>query len=221
MADHTSAFARFSIGRRATLFRDRLAPPYYFIEPAVLAIDFVLVVCAGVIAGIGYHWIFLNRLPDPGPYVEIGALAALNLMTTLTALMAYELETLISLKHQARKVMLVWVIVFLALLSVAFTLKIGEALSRGATLGFLVVGRVFLFIWRSTSCVLPELQRCGYQPVSVFAISKPDYKTTGMPETLLETLDCAIKRAPRLPHKISFSRFLGRTAAASKASSMC
>jgi hypothetical protein len=68
MADHTSAFARFSIGRRATLFRDRLALPCYFVEPAVLAIDFVLVVCAGVIAGTGYQWIFLNRLPDPGPF---------------------------------------------------------------------------------------------------------------------------------------------------------
>jgi len=76
MADHTNAFARFSIGRRATLPRDGLALPYYFVEPAVLAIDFVLVVCAGVIAGTGYHWIFLNSLPDPGPYVAIGALAA-------------------------------------------------------------------------------------------------------------------------------------------------
>jgi hypothetical protein len=65
MADHISAFARFSIGRRATLFRDRLGLPYYFVEPAVLAIDFVLVVCVGVVAGTGYHWIFLNRLPIP------------------------------------------------------------------------------------------------------------------------------------------------------------
>jgi undecaprenyl-phosphate galactose phosphotransferase/putative colanic acid biosynthesis UDP-glucose lipid carrier transferase len=150
MSDQIGALARSSVGRKAILFRDRFALPYYLVEPAVLAGDFALLVCASIVAGIGYHWIFLGQVPDPGPYVAIGALAALNLTAILTALSAYKLQTLISLKHQARKVMLVWVIVFLALLSVAFTLKIGEELSRGATLGFFVIGLVFLFLWRST-----------------------------------------------------------------------
>jgi hypothetical protein len=114
----------------------------------VLAVDFVLSVCASIVAGIGYHWIFLNRIPDPGPYLAIGLLAALDLTTILTS--AYKLQTLITVKHQARKVMLVWVIVFTVLLSVAFTLKVGEALSRGATLGFFVIGLIFLFVWRRT-----------------------------------------------------------------------
>src|SRR6516225_7905179 len=200
MSDQTGALEHSSIGRRATVFRDRLALPHYLVDPAVLAVDFALLVCASIVAGIGYHWIFLNQVPDPGPYVAIGALAALNLTTILTALSAYKLQTLISLKHQARKVMLVWVVVFLALLSVAFTLKIGEALSRGATLGFFVIGLVFLFLWRSTlerllqkavangtfakqrtmfigdkallsaSQVMSELHRYGYMPHTVLEI---------------------------------------------------
>jgi Undecaprenyl-phosphate glucose phosphotransferase len=150
MSDQSGTLAPSPIGRRAISFRDRLALPYYLVGPVVLAVDFALLVCASMVAGIGYHRIFLNQVPDFGPYVAIGALAALNLTTILTALSAYKLQILISLKHQTRNVVLVWVIVFLTLLSVAFTLKIGEELSRGATLGFFVIGLVFLFLWRST-----------------------------------------------------------------------
>jgi undecaprenyl-phosphate galactose phosphotransferase/putative colanic acid biosynthesis UDP-glucose lipid carrier transferase len=225
MSDQTGALAHSSIGRRATVFRDRLALPHYLVEPAVLAVDFALLVCASIVAGIGYHWIFLNQVPDPGPYVAIGALAALNLTTTLMALSAYKLQSLISLKHQARKVMLVWVIVFLALLSVAFTLKIGEALSRGATLGFFVIGLVFLFLWRSTlerllqkavangtfakqrtmfigdkallsaSQVMSELRCYGYMPSTVLEIDPAEDAGATAATGVQDKIDLAIRTA--------------------------
>jgi Undecaprenyl-phosphate glucose phosphotransferase len=223
MSDHT--LARFSIGRTATLLHDRLALPYYLVEPAVLATDFVLLVSASIIAGIGYHWIFLNSIPDPRPYVAIGALAALNLTTVLTALRAYKLETLISLKHQARKVILVWVVVFMVLLSVAFTLKIGEALSRGATLGFFAVGLIFLFVWRSTlesllqkavvkgtfakqrtmfigdkallstSEVMNELRRYGYMATTILEIDPAEDAVSTAATRAQEKIDLAIRTA--------------------------
>jgi Undecaprenyl-phosphate glucose phosphotransferase len=201
MSNHTDALVQSSIGRRAALrIHDRLALPYYFIEPVVLAVDFVLLVGASLLTGIGYHWIVFDGVPSAGPYVAIGALAALNVTTILTALRAYRLQTLVNLKHQARDVAVVWIAVFLTLLGVAFTMKIGEALSRGATLGFFIVGLSFLFVWRitlahfiaralangtfakqrtmiigdktllSVSQVLVELRRYGYTPNAIVEI---------------------------------------------------
>jgi Undecaprenyl-phosphate glucose phosphotransferase len=201
MSDHTDALVQSSIGRRAALgIHDRLTLPYYFVEPVVLAVDFGLLVGASVLAGIGYHWIFLNSVPSAAPYVAIGGLAALNVTTILAALRAYRLQTLVNLKHQARNVAVVWIAVFLTLLGIAFTLKIGEALSRGATLGFFIIGLSLLLIWRSTlahviakalsngtfakqrtmiigdktllsvSQVLGELRRYGYTPNAIVEI---------------------------------------------------
>ncbi len=49
--------------------------PFHFVQPAVIGADLVLVIALSVVTGVGYHWIFLNRLPDIWPYVAIGALA--------------------------------------------------------------------------------------------------------------------------------------------------
>ncbi|MGC2079431.1 MAG: hypothetical protein WA728_26105, partial [Xanthobacteraceae bacterium] len=75
MSDHIQALKHVSSGSTATArLRDRLAVPFYFVEPAVLAVDFVLLVAVSVATGIGYHWIFRDYMPDVGPYIAIGAL---------------------------------------------------------------------------------------------------------------------------------------------------
>jgi hypothetical protein len=141
---------RSKIGQRAAL---RLALPYNFVELAVLAIDFALLVCASVLAGIGCH-------------------------RTRCASFSFFILGVSSL--------LLWRGILAALIS--------KALENGAFAKrkIVVIGEDSNLL---SSCALPALQRCGYRPVSVFALSKPDHTTTGMPETLLETLDCAIKTA--------------------------
>src|SRR5215469_9796958 len=120
MSTDTSAFAgSFTKRKAAPRIHDRLALPFYFIEPAVVSVDFVILVIASVVAGSGYHWVFLDSIPNTPPYIALGA---------------YKFEALLNLKQQARLVTLVWIGVFLSLLAIAFTLKIGETLSRGATL---------------------------------------------------------------------------------------
>ena len=226
MLDHVGTLAPSSIKTRAALrIFSCLALPYYFVEPIVLSIDFILLVCASVLAGIGYHWIFLNRLPDAVPYVAIGGLAALNFTAILTALGMYKLQSLIDLKHQTRKVALVWVGVFLALLGVAFTLKIGDELSRGATLGFFIIGLFFLSVWRvafenmlqkavangtfakqktmfvgdkallSDSELIDELRRYGYAASIIFEIN-PDQEAASSHEGIMrDKINLAIKAA--------------------------
>jgi Undecaprenyl-phosphate glucose phosphotransferase len=220
------ALVQSSIGRRSALrIHDRLAPPYYFVEPAVLAADFVLLVGASVLAGIGYHRIFLDSIPSVEPYVAIGALAALNVTTILTALRAYRLQTLVNLKHQARDVAVVWIAVFLTLLGLAFTLKVGEALSRGATLGFFIVGLSFLLVWRSAlahfiakalangtfakqrtmiigdktllpaSRVLTELRRYGYTPNAIVEIDSKEDIASTAVITMQDKLNSVVRAA--------------------------
>jgi Undecaprenyl-phosphate glucose phosphotransferase len=226
MSNHTDALVQSSIGRRAALrIHDRLALPYYLVEPIVLAVDFVLVVGASVLAGIGYHWIFLNSVPSAGPYVAIGALAALNVTTILAALRAYRFQTLVKLKHQARDVAVVWVAVCLTLLAIAFTLKIGEALSRGATLGFFAIGLSLLLVWRSVlahfiasalangtfaeqktmiigdktllsfSQVLAELRRYGYTPSAIVEIDSEEDAASIAAATIQGKLNSLVRLA--------------------------
>ncbi|MGC2080339.1 MAG: exopolysaccharide biosynthesis polyprenyl glycosylphosphotransferase, partial [Xanthobacteraceae bacterium] len=168
-------------------------------------------------------------VPDLGPYIAIGALVSLNVETTLAAVGAYKFHALMDIRRQARDVTLVWIGVFLVLLGIAFSLKIGEALSRGATFGFFISGFVFLIVWRSSlghllvaalatgtfakqktillgerklllaSRVLPELQRYGYMPTAVFEFGEEGYPPNGMSKALLHTLDLAIKAARQEP----------------------
>jgi Undecaprenyl-phosphate glucose phosphotransferase len=231
MSDHIlRALGEASSGSRTTArIRDRLAVPFYCVEPAVLAVDFVLLIAASLCAGIGYHWIFLDYVPHVGPYIAIGALAALNFATTLAALGAYKFHALTDFRRQARYVTLVWIGVFLILSWLAFSLKIGEALSRGATFGFFIIGFVFLIVWRGSldrllvaalangtfakqrtiligerklllaSRVLPELQRYGYTPSAIFEIGDEGYAANGASEALRHTLDLVIRAARQVP----------------------
>ncbi len=239
MSDQISALAPSSINAAAaTRSQDRVgrihnrwALPFHFVEPTVLAVDFVLLICASVVAGVGYHRIFLGydwaslwHVPVVDSYVTIGALAGLNVTTTLTALGSYKCQTLMNLRRQMLHVSLVLACVFLLLLSVAFTLKIAEALSRGATLGFFIVALLLLAVWRillahllasalangtfakrktmligeqtllASSQALTEIWRYGYAPNVVFEISQEE--TGGDLSTALpRKLDLAIRAA--------------------------
>jgi undecaprenyl-phosphate galactose phosphotransferase/putative colanic acid biosynthesis UDP-glucose lipid carrier transferase len=225
MSNQTSTLERASIDQRTLPIRDRFALPFQFIEPVVLAVDFILLLCASVFAGIGYHWFFLGGIPNTGPYVAIGALAGLNVTTTLAAAGAYKFQTLLNIKRQARVVSVVWICVFLILLGIAFVLKVGEALSRGATLGFFAIGLTGLLVWRdlvarllantiangtfakqktmligepallSESKVLSELRHYGYEPSAVFEINPEESSESDVPRTIQDKLRLAIRAA--------------------------
>src|SRR5262249_35572743 len=113
----------------------------------------------------------------------------------------------------------------LALLSVAFALTIGEELSRGATLGFFVVGLIFLFVWRrmlehllqkavangtfakqrtmligdktllSASEVMSELRRYGYMATIVLEIDPAEDAVSTAATRAQEKIDLAIRAA--------------------------
>jgi len=201
----------------------QLSLPIRLVEPAVVGADFILIVSLSVLAGLGYHLIFLNFAPDLTPYLAIGVLAFSNLAAILWAKGSYQFHNLTNFKRQMYDVPTIWTVVFLVLLGAAFSLKIGGVLSRGATFGFFILGLSLLLVWRAvlahllakaldngafaerriivigegsrllSSQVLPELQRCGYRPVNVFALSPDDLATADFSKTLTETIERTIK----------------------------
>ena len=109
--------------------------PFHFVEPAVFAADLVLVAALSLLAGFGYHWISLDRVPDIEPYLAIGVLAFSNFSAILAARGDYRFRNLVDFRRQAKDVALIWTGVFLILLGIAFSLKVTESYSRGATIG--------------------------------------------------------------------------------------
>jgi Undecaprenyl-phosphate glucose phosphotransferase len=200
----------------------QLSLPIRFVEPAVVAIDCALIITLSILTGLGYHLIFLNFTPDIAPYLAIGVLAFSNFAAILWAKGAYQFNNLTNFKRQMYDVPTIWTVVFLVLLGVAFSLKIGEVLSRGATFGFFILGLTSLLVWRGilahllakalengafserrivvigeerrllSSQILPELQRCGYRPAKVFSISQESDTTPDLPSTLGEAIENTI-----------------------------
>jgi Undecaprenyl-phosphate glucose phosphotransferase len=132
----------------------RLTLPFYLVEPTVLMTDVALIIAASVASGIGYHWLFLDRMPDAVPYIAIGALAALNFSAIQLAFGGYHVTSLLNCKREIRDVVLTLCAVFAVLLSVAFCLKIGTEFSRGATFGFFGLGTILLVAWRGGLALL-------------------------------------------------------------------
>jgi Undecaprenyl-phosphate glucose phosphotransferase len=204
---------------------DKLALPVSLVEPVVAGIDLILLITSSVFAGIGYHWFFLNRVPSVGPYIAIAVVAYLHFVTIQTVLGAYKFRKLISFRLQLYYITVVWSGVFLLLLGIAFTLKIGEDFSRGAAFAFLGMGFLSLVLWREVlarllasalakgtfakrktviigerrlllaSSVLPELRQYGYMPAAVFEITEADCASALASSALRNALDQTINIA--------------------------
>jgi len=132
----------------------RLALPFYLVEPVVLTIDVLLIIAASMASGIGYHWLFLDRVPDAVPYLAIGVLAAFNFAAIQLACGFYRVTSLLNCKREMSRAVLALCAVFSVLFSVAFSLKIGAEFSRGAAFGFFALGTVFLVAWRGALVLL-------------------------------------------------------------------
>src|SRR5262245_37680805 len=61
--------------------------PYHLVEPAVLAVDLVIVITISLLAGIGYNWFFLGLIPANAiqTYTAIGVLTLTNVSAVLAA----------------------------------------------------------------------------------------------------------------------------------------
>jgi undecaprenyl-phosphate galactose phosphotransferase/putative colanic acid biosynthesis UDP-glucose lipid carrier transferase len=172
--------------------------PFQMIENVVLCCDLTLIVIASVVTGIAYHLAFFGRIGSVETFLSIGAIVCVNFSAILAARGAYRPQNLTDFWKQVRVTLGVWTFVFLLLSAVAFSFKVGEIYSRGATLTLFVAGGGTIVIWRwiiarfieraltagafaeqkvvliaekaelADTSRVEEIKSCGYKPVKTF-----------------------------------------------------
>src|ERR1700721_527847 len=93
--------------------------PFHMVEPAVFAVDFVLVVAISVLTGVGYHWIFLGVLGSMETFVGIGVLVFANFSAISAAREGYRTKNLVNFRRHAPQGAVIWTRGLLALLGIA------------------------------------------------------------------------------------------------------
>jgi hypothetical protein len=154
--------------------RRRIVLPVKLVEPAVFTADVVFVVGASVLGGLAYSWSFLGNVGDLQLFFGIGVLIAVYCSSFLAARGCYRIKSLIHFRRQLREITAAWLSVFFILMSVAFTLKIAEAFSRGSTLTFFVGGWGSLLLWRGyvASYLADSLAHGGFAERNVILIGE-------------------------------------------------
>jgi undecaprenyl-phosphate galactose phosphotransferase/putative colanic acid biosynthesis UDP-glucose lipid carrier transferase len=192
--------------------------PFYLIEAIAICSDLVLIVTVSVVTGVAYHFLFLHSFGPVDSFLAQGALACIIFSSILAALGAYRPQILVNFWKQMRLSTLVWLFVFFVLSAVAFSFKISETFSRGATLTFFVVGWASIVIWRfiladritlalakgrfakkkilliaeqgqlKESRIVEDLKRCGYLPVRTFEFARSSIALESVSSWLLSSM---------------------------------
>jgi Undecaprenyl-phosphate glucose phosphotransferase len=188
----TTAFGQFSRQRTRGLL------PFRAIGAIAVCSDLFLIIGLSVLTGIAYHLAVSSQIGEIETFFAVGALTAVNFSAILAARGAYQPENLANYWKQLRETTNIWLFAFFLLSMVAFSLKVSETYSRGATLTFFAVGWLAIAGWRwavsafiaqsiadggfaeqktivlaekgqlDGSNIADELKRYGYRPVRTF-----------------------------------------------------
>lgn len=123
--------------------------PGHLVGPAVFIADLCVLVVASLASALVYHRVMQQDSGDIATFVGLACAVSFYLSVFLTYRGDYSIERLMQPMVQSREVTLAWSAVFLMLVTLAFLLKVGPNLSRGATLTFFVTGWLALIGWRS------------------------------------------------------------------------
>jgi Undecaprenyl-phosphate glucose phosphotransferase len=118
-------------------------------------LDYVLIVGASILAGIGYHsFILRGDIPDLMPYIAAGNIVAGLYILGIASQGNYSPNKIVSARRQLRAIIFFWSLAFLSLSLFLFLAKSGPDFSRGTIILFGILGLVFLLVshvWIATS----------------------------------------------------------------------
>ncbi|WFU39453.1 undecaprenyl-phosphate glucose phosphotransferase [Bradyrhizobium sp. CB82] len=149
MADTTDYRLSREVGGGARGSGLRLGIPGYLVGPAVFFADLCLLILASVASAVGYHRIMLQEVGDLTTFMGLACAVSFYLTIFLTYRGNYSVRRLMQPVLQCREVTMAWIAVFLMLVTLAFLLKVGPNLSRGATIAFFLTGWSALVGWRA------------------------------------------------------------------------
>jgi Undecaprenyl-phosphate glucose phosphotransferase len=144
------------LGQRQDRFRTFFELIHYKVIGLFTAtLDYVLIVMASMIAGVGYHSVILRvDLQYPMAYVGVANIVAALFVLSCTSRGDYSPSAIVSAGRQVRSVILSWSLAFLSLALFLFLAKSGPDLSRGAIIIFALLAFVLLLgfhLWISAS----------------------------------------------------------------------
>ena len=147
MSDASETAGRpFITGSAASTLRLRPTPrlerriAFKTIGTVALCLDVVLIVSASLIAGVAHHLISFQQVGPVESFFGVGALAATLFAAVSMARGVYDPHAMMEFSKQLGKSTKVWLLTMLVLSLSAFSFKVTDVHSRGATLAFFVVG---------------------------------------------------------------------------------
>jgi Undecaprenyl-phosphate glucose phosphotransferase len=123
--------------------------PAYLIGPMVFASDWLLLTAMSVGSGICYHELVLGGRGDVTTLIGVACAVFFYFSVFLAYRGNYASARLMQPPVQWRELTVAWIAVFLVLATLAFLLKVGPNLSRGATITFFITGWLGLIGWRA------------------------------------------------------------------------
>ena len=203
-------------------------------QSIALGCDLILILTASVLSGTAYHLAFLDQVGNPATFLSVGGLTYINFAAILAARGAYRPQSLVNFPKQARETTIVWLIVFFVLSAVAFSLKITDTYSRGATLAFFATGWCAIIVWRlafarfisralsagsfaeqkvilladraqlAGSSIITDLKRRGYVPVKTFEFRSAAESMAGGSSWLAKSMKEIVEWSLREPIECVF-----------------
>ena len=131
--------------------RDETTPwaiSYRAVAPIAIISDALIILAMSMASGIGYHFATTGTMGDLAQFGGSAAAVSALFIALGKSRDLYTLSELLSFKKQVRQIAVQWILIFLFLTAVAFTIKMGGAFSRGATLSFAGAGLAGLILVR-------------------------------------------------------------------------
>ena len=123
--------------------------PVQFVEIGAGALDAAVIVSVSVLASAGFHgWVY-GEWGDVELYLGLGIIVAVLFVPWKLLQGHYRPVELLDFRRQVRRLLTEWLFTFVLLTGIAFALKSGAVLSRGATLSFAVLGLLALLLVRA------------------------------------------------------------------------
>jgi exopolysaccharide biosynthesis polyprenyl glycosylphosphotransferase len=111
-------------------------------------VDCLVIVTASVVAGVAYHLLALGTVGDIAAFAGVGSNTALLFVLLAKSRGMYR-PTALLWTSQWQRIVACWAAVLLAMVAFLFLLKVGASFSRGATIGFGILGPCLLLLARA------------------------------------------------------------------------
>jgi Undecaprenyl-phosphate glucose phosphotransferase len=138
-----------TISTRTASLAPWLRVSYQLVRPIFSVCDALIVLAASMIGGAGYHILISDGFGEVGIFLAVGIVASIAYVFAAWHLDIYNFPSLLHTRTDYGRILTVWSFVLLVLALLFFLVKIGNQVSRGFVICFVVLAVILLIGWRS------------------------------------------------------------------------